>query len=352
MKLTAIETVTPPHRASPKEVIEAATEWLGEGTPEHALFLRYLRSSRTLNRNFVRPPLEIVRLKGAQERARIFEREAPRLGLQAAQKLLETTGVQPQDIGAIVFTSCSCPIIPAPDTYIIDQLGLRRDIVRIPSYQFGCAGGLIGLGLGNRLGSNIKNVLLVSSEICSLLFHDDNRSAAQLVGASIFADGAAAALLSTDTASPGLTIIDHQSFLIPESRHLMGYEIRDNGSHLLLDKELPMHLADWVPRLVDTFLAERKLSRKEIPWWLFHPGGTKILDYLGSSLELTHNQTRWAGEILERTGNLSSATILFVIDSFMRDAAAKPNDHVMIVGVGPGLTVELLLAQYTGANGS
>jgi alkylresorcinol/alkylpyrone synthase len=349
MKLAAIETVTPSYRASPEEVIEAATEWLGEGTTEHALFLRYLRSSRTLNRNFVRPPLEIVRLKGSHERARIFEREAPRLAYEAAEKLLKTTGVQPHDIDALVFTSCSCPIIPAPDTYIIDHLGLRRDIVRIPSYQFGCAGGLIGLGLGNRLGQGARNVLLVSSELCSLLFHHDNRSAAQLVGASIFADGAAAALLRSDAHGPGLTIIDHQSFLIPESRHLMGYEIRDNGSHLLLDKELPMHLADWVPRLVDAFLTERKLSRKDVPWWLFHPGGTKILDYLGKSLELNPSQARWAGEVLENTGNLSSATILFVIDKFMRDKEAQPNDYVMIVGVGPGLTIEIILAQNTPA---
>ena len=349
MRLAAIETAIPAYRASPDEVIEAATEWLGEGTTEHALFLRYLRSSRTLNRNFVRPPLEIVRLRGPQERAQLFEREASRLACEAADKVLQTTGVQPHDIDALVFTSCSCPIIPAPDTYIIDHLGLRRDIVRIPSYQFGCAGGLIGLGLGNRLGRSARNVLLVSSELCSLLFHHDNRSAAQLVGASIFADGAAAALLRAETNDPGLTIADHQSFLIPESRHLMGYEIRDNGSHLLLDKELPMHLADWVPRLVDSFLAERKLSRKDVPWWLFHPGGTKILDYLGKSLELHPSQARWAGEVLEQTGNLSSATILFVIDKFMRDRDAKPNDYVMIVGVGPGLTIEIILAQNSQA---
>jgi alkylresorcinol/alkylpyrone synthase len=125
----------------------------------------------------------------------------------------------------------------------------------------------------------------------------------------------------------------------------MGYEIQDNGSHLLLDKELPKHLADWVPKLVDSFLAKHSLSRAEIPWWLFHPGGTKILDYLSSSLELKTDQARWAGEILETVGNMSSATILFVLQKFMNDRVSRPRDRIMIVGVGPGLTIELILAE-------
>lgn len=345
MKLSAVETVVPRYGASPEEVIQAATEWLGEGTAEQALFLRYLRSSRTLKRHFVRSPLETVGLRGTQQRARIFEQEAPRLALEVTQKVLEATKTNPQDVDALIFTSCTCPLIPAPDTYVIEKLGFRRDIIRIPSYQFGCAGGIIGLGLANRIGTEKQNVLLLSTELCSLIFQHDDRSAAQLVGASIFGDGAAAALLSANRPGAGLSIIDHQSFLIPESRHLMGYDIQDNGPHLVLDKELPMHLANWVPRLVDNFLSQHKLTRSQVPWWLFHPGGTKILGYLGESLDLLINQMRWAGEILEDVGNLSSATILFVLNKFMRDEAAQPGDPVMVIGVGPGLTVELILAR-------
>lgn len=345
MNIVTIETAIPPHRASQDEVVQAATEWLGEGTPEFGLFLRYLRSSRTHNRNFILPPLEIIRLHGAQERARIFELEAPKLAVEATRKALEATNTKPHEVDTLVFTSCTCPLIPAPDTYLIDQLGLRRDVKRVPSYQFGCAGGLIGLGLANQLGAAGGTALMVSSEICSLLFHSNNRSPAQLVGASIFADGAAAAVLSSSSESSGLEICAHQSFLIPESRHLMGYDIRDDGSHLLLDKELPMHLADWVPRLADEFLGRQGLSRKDVPWWLFHPGGTKILEYLTRTLDLRTEQALWAADILETVGNLSSATILFVINSFMQDKVAKAGDPVMIVGVGPGLTIEMLLAK-------
>ena len=345
MKLSAIEIAIPPYGASPEEVKEAAAEWLGEGSTEFELFQRYLRSSKTHNRHFIRPPLEVVRLRGSQQRAELFEQEAPRLALQAAKKLLETTKTDPHKIDAIIFTSCTCPLIPAPDTFVIDGLDLRREIVRIPSYQYGCAGGIIGLGLGNRLGASLHNVLLVSTELCSLIFQHSNRAPAQLVGASIFGDGAAAALLTNDEAGGGISIVDHRSFLIPQSRHLMGYDIKDDGPHLLLDKELPMHLADWVPRLVDTFLAEHGLDRKAVPWWLFHPGGTKILDYLGQSLDLQPHQLRWAGEVLQSFGNLSSATILFVLNAFMRDGVAKPGDPILVVGVGPGLTIEMILAR-------
>lgn len=348
MKISAVETAVPGFKASPDEVIEAAREWLGQDSAEYNLFLRYLRSSKTLNRNFIRPPLEIVRLKGSHYRARLFESEAPKLAIEAARSTIEAAQIDPKTIGALIFTSCTCPLIPAPDTHIIDHLGLRRDIIRLPSYQFGCAGGVIGLGLANRFGRDSSNVLLVSAELCSLVFQRDDRTAAQLVGASIFGDGAAAALLSANKDTPGISIIDHQSFLIPESRHLMGYDIQDDGANLLLDKELPMHLADWAPRLIDGFLAKHRIARAQVPWWLFHPGGTKILNFLSQSLELNLFQARWAGETLQSHGNLSSATILFVLKQFIDDNEAQVGDYVMIVGVGPGLTIEIVLGRVDG----
>jgi alkylresorcinol/alkylpyrone synthase len=340
MKISSIETATPAFLADPQSVKDAAAIWLGAETSEYALFARYLSSSKTLSRYFVRPPKEIVKLRGSKMQAEIFEKEATALSMRSVDALLKKTKIDPGKVDGLIFTSCSCPLIPAPDTYLIDHFGFKRDIVRIPAYQFGCAGGMIGLGLAHRLRSELETIILVSTELCSLVFQEENRSPSNLVGASIFGDGSAAALLQKD-AEGGLEIIAHRSFLIPESRHLMGYDIRDSGAHLRLDKELPMHLADSVPRLTDEFLKEHGIKKEEVKWWLFHPGGVKILNYLQSVLDLKADQAWWAEHILTHVGNLSSATILFVINAFFAENQAKPGDKVAVLGVGPGLTIEV-----------
>ena len=344
--LSAISTTLPKYHASNKDVLDAAAIWLKDSPTEFELYKRFLSSSKTESRYFVVPPKEIVALGGSGMRAELFEREAKLLATKAVEGAFKASKVSPSEIDALIFTSCSCPLIPALDTYLVDTFELPRSLVRIPSYQFGCAGGIIGLGLSNRFKSTLKNTLLVSAELCSLVFQSTNRTPSNLVGAAIFGDGAAAAILSSDDAA-GFTIIDQQSYLLPETRHLMGYDIKDSGPHLRLDKELPSALVKAIPNLVDQFLSKNQLNRAAVPWWLFHPGGTKILTFLDEILELTPERSHWAGDILHTVGNLSSATILFVLEHFVKSKTAQSGDHVLLLGVGPGLTIELVLGQMS-----
>ncbi len=343
MYILSVQTANPKHSASIQEVSEASHSWLGNDSNESLLFNRYLRSSGARGRRFVLPPRDVISLRGAQRRAQLFEEHGAELSKIVAERALLESALAPDDIDALIFTSCSCPLIPSPDTFIIDHLGLRRDILRIPVYQYGCAGGIIGLGLANRLNATSQNVLLVSTELCSLVFQASNLSPSQLVGASLFADGSAAVVLSNQAASGQCSILAHRSFLLPKTRHLMGYDIRDDGSHLILDKSLPQYLAKAVPSIVESFLGSQGLSRSDIPWWLFHPGGTKILASLQEVLGLNPVQCRWAGDILHSVGNMSSATILFVLKAFLDSNTARSGDKFLMVGMGPGLTVEVVL---------
>lgn len=345
-KITTVKTSLPKCKSDNKSILSAAKIWLKDNPQEFALFERFLSSSRTEFRYFTMPPEEVVSMGSAALKAQVFEREAPYLTLDAVKKSLESSNLKAESIDAIISTSCSCPIIPALDTILFEELPFRRNILRIPAYQYGCAGGIIGLGLASTLSSSLKNILLVSTELCSLVFQPTNHSASHLVGAAIFGDGAACTIIQSE-ATEGLEIIDHQSYLLPNSRHLMGYDIQDTGSHLRLDKELPSHLVKAVPELVDRLLKKHSLTRKDVPWWLFHPGGTKILNFLDEVLGLSPEQSHWAGDILHSVGNLSSATILFVINSFMESNVAKSGDNVLIVGVGPGLTIEIVLARQS-----
>lgn len=337
-----INSALPKYHSDNSSINSAAKKWLHNLQEKYALFQRFLASSKTENRYFIMPPDEVVTQNSLQMRSELFERHAPQLAIHALKSALMESGLKANEIDAIIFSSCSCPLIPAADTYVIAALGLRPDVVRIPTYQFGCAGGVAGLGIAYRLSNSAKNIVVLSAEICSLVFQPTNTSASALVGAALFGDGACAAILSSNQSS-GLHIIDHLSYLIPESRYLMGYDILDSGSHLRLDKDLPAQLARFFPEILSAFLNKHSLTINDIPWWLFHPGSSKIVTRFEELLGLKQSQAIWSHETLRSVGNLSSATILFVMERFLRSNTAKKGDYVVVAGIGPGLTIELVL---------
>ena len=339
--LSSVQTALPRHKTNSEEVLAAAQVWLTDHPDKSALFERFLRSSNTLTRYFTIPARDIVTLHGSKERAKIFQECAPLLIEEVAQKALAATQTRPEEVRGTVFTSCSCPLIPAPDTVLFEKVGIPNTVPRVPLYQYGCAGGILGLGLADSLATTLGKILFISTELCSLVFQSSNYSPSHLVGASIFGDGAAAIVV--DPNSGDFEIVARQSFLIPHTEYLMGYDILDSGAHLRLDKELPHVLVSTLPEVTSNFLKAQNLTQKDIPWWLFHPGGTKILDLLEETLKLRTDQCHWARDVLTNVGNMSSATILFVLKDFIAQKVVTRGDFVLMVGVGPGLTLEHLL---------
>lgn len=328
------------------ERIFAVTEqWLGNFPQELALFKRFVKSSNIHTRYLVIPPEEVLTIGGQAVRAEIFEREGAKLAIEATSAALTAGGVAPSQCGAICFVSCTMPVIPSIDAVVVDHLGLNRTIHRIPVYQWGCAGGVLGLTLAEKFtAASNSHSLLVSTELCSLVFHRKDLSAGQLVGSAIFGDGAAAVVISPE--NKGLCFVDSQSYLLPETRHIMGYDLFDDGAHLRLDKELPSVLTAHAPVVVDAFLEQHGLSRNDISHWLFHPGGTKILDALETLFCSKDSSGHYARQVLERYGNLSSSTVLFVLAEFFAEGNYQPGQKALMLGVGPGLTIEIILFEY------
>lgn len=344
--IISIGTALPEYRYSKEDVESVGLQWLGDQPDQLALFKRFVTSSKVSNRHFIMPPKEIISLKGMAHRSELFERHAAPLGAQALGTALEKSRISPEDLHTLVFTSCTCPSIPSIDALIVDRLELDRTILRVPIYQHGCAGGVAGLRIASELSAVRGLVSLTSVELCSLVFQKENPTGAQLVGAAIFADGAASVLLTPE--DTGLVIRASQSFLIPNSRHLMGYDLLDDGAHLRLDRNLPQALIDVAPGRIKQFLDEHGVSLEQIDHWLFHPGGSKILDFLESSLCREPNQARWSRDIFDSVGNLSSATVLFVLNHFLQSNVCEIGDKVVMVGIGPGLTLELILFEWVG----
>jgi alkylresorcinol/alkylpyrone synthase len=341
--IKSVGTALPKYSCDNQAIEWAGNEWLGESS-ERDLFLRFVRSSQTQKRFFVRPVEKILNYAGQEERALIFEEEAPKLGTESAAQAIKTAKISATDISSFVFTSCTCPSIPSVDGQIVENLQLNNSISRVPVYQFGCAGGVQGLALASKLAGTTQHVLLTSVELCSLIYHRNDHSAGHLVGAAIFGDGSASVVVGPS--NQGLEFISSRSFLIPKTRHLMGYNIYDDGAHLRLDKKLPEVLSSVVEGIVEDFLNDNELSFKEINSWLFHPGGKKILDQLEKIFSLKAEQSLWSRTILSKFGNLSSSTVLFVIKEYLETAKYKIGDFVLLIGIGPGLTLEMILFRH------
>lgn len=342
--IKTVRTAVPTHCYNLADIAHAGTAWLAGDEANHERFQRFLQASQTGTRNFVVPIEQILSFNGLKHRSEIFEIEAPALGAQALQSAFHAANVTPQEIESLLFTSCSCPSIPSVDAVILDAVGMNRTVRRVPMYQQGCAGGVVGLSLAAELAGQGRMVSLVSVELCSLVFQPGNHSGGHLVGSAIFGDGAAAALIGPE--DKGFVIHATQSFLLEETRHLMGYDIEDNGFHLRLDRELPSYLSRRVPEIVREFLAGQKLNIEEVAWWLFHPGGVKILSFLEEVFALRPEQCHWSRDVLMNVGNLSSASILFVLEKFIDSSVYRSGDFALVMGIGPGLTVELILLQY------
>jgi alkylresorcinol/alkylpyrone synthase len=339
--IVSTSTLLPRHRYSPEQIHAVSAAWLKDAPHQRELFDRFVRSSQISCRHFAVPLDAILTLHGSQQRAELFIQEGRPLLRDVVKTLLSTTRVQASGIDHLICTSCSSPVIPAIDVGLVDDLEFKRTVNRIPVYQHGCAGGVVGLAMAYRLLKPGQKALVSAVELCSLVYQASDLSGGNLVGSAIFGDGAAAVLVG-DT-SEGLTFVDARSHLVPKSTHLMGYGIEDDGAHLRLDRALPQALSQHAPSFVRSFLSEHALQPSDIRFWLFHPGGVKVLAVLEDAFGIQRDSARWAWEVLEQYGNMSSASILFVLDAFLKSNVAQPGDRICMLGVGPGLTIESIL---------
>ena len=336
--IDSVVTELPAYRYSTDDILQAAAAWLKASPHEQSFFERLSHSTQIENRSFAIPVEEILSLNGAGTRAKIFSEVGTRLLTNAIAKSLQVSGTAPHDVGALLFTSCTVPAIPSIDVKAIDSLKLPPNMVRLPIFQHGCAGGAVGLSLAAQIAPTNKTTILASVELCSLIYQGGDLSGGNIVGSAIFGDGAASVVLKPD--SGRLKVLATHSHLIPNTYHLMGYDIFDDGTHLRLDRDVPQCLAQVAPELIASFLAQHNLTSHDVAWWIFHPGGAKILNTLEDSLKLSREQCRWGWDALREHGNMSSASVLFALASFLDEKPYKKGDKVFMLGVGPGLMLQ------------
>jgi alkylresorcinol/alkylpyrone synthase len=313
---------------------------------ENPAFIRGLVSRSGVATRHITPSVpEVLTPSDFTQRNQRYAREARTLALAATRALLARTRVDPERIDVLIDVSCTGLMIPALDVRLSQELGLRPDVRRIPITEAGCAAGALALGLGGSLCAAGQAVLITAVELCALTLCPGDLSRTNLVSAALFGDGAAAAVLVPGGTGPRLTATG--SYLIPDSHDAMGFDVGTHGLRILLQKELPELVQRDIGKVIDGFLAQHGRRRADVGLFLLHPGGRRILEAYRDVLGLDEAALVFSRESLRRYGNLSSVSILTVLElAFEAGFPLPAGKEALLLGVGPGLSLELALLSH------
>ncbi|PZD96319.1 type III polyketide synthase [Paenibacillus sambharensis] len=361
--ILGIGTALPPHKLEQKEAAGRLAEAFGSQSDTGRWVRRLFRQCGVETRYTCEPDLlpaaagsrylgdPLTLKEGAPttaERMAVYRREAVPLALQAAIGAMDSSGTEPEALTHLVTVSCTGQWLPGLETELIKQLGLRPDIMRIPLTFVGCAAGLKAIGLAGHMmaGHPGSRILIVCVELCTLHLQPSGDREA-LYGASFFGDGASACVIGSATRN--LTprdrgifrLEDSRCVLFPDSEGEMTWDVGGHGFDLYLSTQIPRLLGRFVPAEVIQVLGER--DRPD--FWAVHPGGRGIVDIIQEMLALSDEQVHASRAVLREYGNMSSATILFVLEQIrqtLQGEGREEHTEGMAVAFGPGLTAELV----------
>jgi alkylresorcinol/alkylpyrone synthase len=276
-------------------------------------------------------------------------RVAPEMAELAARKALERAGLQPRDIDHIFFVTVTGIATPTIDVALSNLLEMRRDLKRTPIFGLGCGAGAAGLARTADYvrGFSRDNAMLVSVELCSLTLQKSDLSAANIIASGLFGDGAAAVVISgadrDHAAKAAPRVLATRSILYPDTQRIIGWDVVDGGFKIVLSAHLTDLVRKNIANEVDDFLRASDLTRRQVTHWIAHTGGPKVLRILETELDLPDDALARSWRSLSATGNLSSASVLFMLEELMNTDDAKPGDYGVMIAMGPGFSVELVL---------
>jgi alkylresorcinol/alkylpyrone synthase len=324
------------------------TRWLQDHGGAGLGYLSTIDTNLVDRRSLVIPIDEVFARRSFAEKNDAYIRAAVEMGEEAVLACLEKAGVGPGAVDHVISTSCTGFTIPSLDALLAHKLGMKRTLSRLPITEHGCAAGAVALA---QAASHLRayprhTVLVLAVELASLTFQYDDVSPENVVAAGLFADGAAAALLTSEPRAGRPQIVGAESCLFPESADLMGFRLTDTGFKLILSREVPAAIrAHAVPALA-TFLDRQGLSPALVNHWILHPGGRKIIEAFEDAFDLGPGGLEHSRAVLRTRGNLSSATVLCMLDDFFDRGLAQPGDVGLLVAFGPGFGAEMLLLSW------
>ena len=347
-RIVAVTKSLPQYSRNTKDILPFVEKWLyGQDERLQRKVLKIFEGAAVDKRYSIMSPEEVFEATSFEDKNNVYVREVKKLGRTVLRRALDKSGWTADSLDYIITVSCTGIMIPSLDAYLINDLDLRKDIVRLPVTEMGCAAGVSGLiYASNFLRSNPgKRAAIVAVESPTATFQLNDYSMANMVSAAIFGDGAACVLVSSEEDAKGPRIVGEEMYHFPDATQMMGFDLTNSGLKMILDPLVPQTISEHFPEIVHPFLKRYGSSIEKVDHLVFHPGGKKIVETvedlfgaLGKNLEDTR-------ETLRLYGNMSSATVLYVLERFMEKDIPK-GDQGLLLSFGPGFSAQRILLEW------
>ncbi|MEW5874139.1 MAG: 3-oxoacyl-[acyl-carrier-protein] synthase III C-terminal domain-containing protein [Candidatus Zixiibacteriota bacterium] len=348
-RIAAVATALPPHRITQAEAKAFARAHFGGARRDIDRLLDAFDHTGIESRYVCMEPSWYAAPHDFGEKNKLYIDWSTRLGANVARDCLDKAGISPAEVTHIIFVSTTGLATPSIDSRLVNVLGLCPHVRRTPLWGLGCGGGAAGLSHAAMMARADAHacVLLVSVELCSLTFHHADTSKSNVIATALFADGAAGVLV-TGEAIPGggPEIAGEQATTWPGSLDVMGWNFDSVGMQVVFSRAIPAIVQEKVRDDVDRFLVSQGTTLAGVPHLIAHPGGAKVIEAYEKALALPCETMRLTREILRDFGNMSSPSVLFVLERFLAQKQAGPGERALLTALGPGFTSEKLILQF------
>ena len=348
VKIVSVKKLLPQYSRDTEDILPFLDSWLAGQDERFVKKVKMIFANAGVDRRYsIMSPEEVFSDMSFEQRNEIYVREGIKLAGSCLSAALETVAWNPESLDYIITVSCTGIMIPSLDAYLINNLKLRKDIIRLPVTEMGCAAGVSGMIYAkNFLKANPgKRAAVIAYESPTATFQLQDLSMANIVSAAIFGDGAACTLLSSNADDNGPEIVAEEMYHFHDSEQLMGFRLSNTGLQMVLDIAVPDTIESHFPDLIHPFLHNNNVSLGDIKHLVFHPGGKKIVQLVEDLFGKLGKNIDDTKDVLRLYGNMSSATVLYVLERFV-EGTAKKGDYGLMLSFGPGFSAQRILLKW------
>jgi len=347
--IAATAKIDLPYKTDQLKVKKQALELFSKNFPEAKRLIFAFDNTEIKYRNFCKPLSYYEKPNTFEERNNEYIKIALDYSVQAAEDCIAKAGIVKEDITDILFVSTTGLATPSLDGMIINKMRLNPHVNRSPLWGLGCGGGVSGMAKANMVAKANPDavVLLIAVELCSLTLIKSDYSKSNFIGSSLFSDGIAACIIKGDNHKNNNEVIyvGSSSKLYYDSLEVMGWDFQDTGFKVLFSKDIPTFIKEHIKEDIDEFLSKHQLQMSDIKNFIFHPGGKKVLDAYQDTLGVEGDFLKTTREVMNNYGNMSSATVLYVLEKFMREGFEE--GYGLMLSMGPGFSSEMVLLKVS-----
>jgi predicted naringenin-chalcone synthase len=348
VRIETVATQNPEYFKETKDIIPFVETWLADEDERfQRKVIKIFEGAQVDRRYSIMNPEEVFIATSFEDKNRIYVRESKKLGKKVLEKALKLADWSSDSLDYIITVSCTGIMIPSLDAYLINDLELRQDIIRLPVTEMGCAAGISGMIYAKQFlqANPNKRAAIVSFEAPTATLQLNDLSMANMVSSAIFGDGSACVLMSSEEACKGPEIIDESMYHFYNDTHMMGFDLTNSGLKMILDIDVPEKISDHFPDIIHPFLKANDTKIEDINHLIFHPGGKKIINTVEALFGAMGKNIDDTKEVLRLFGNMSSATVLYVLERMLKKNMKKGEKGLML-SFGPGFSAQRILLQW------